>query len=308
MAGREDESLGPGHGRLASVDRTRNQRTIAAPATVEGFGYWEGKDVRVEFRPARADSGIVFVRRDLDGCPRIPACVGNRVETPRRTSLRAGGAGVEMIEHVMAALAGLQIDNCEVWVDAQEMPGCDGSSGAFVDALDAVGIVVQDAAKPRRIVREVIRLGHEDSWIEARPPLSGETLLEYQLDYRAQGPIGRQTLAISPEPESFRRELAPSRTFMLKSEADWLLARGFGQRATTRDLLVFDQAGPIDNELRFPDECVRHKLLDMVGDLALSGCQLVGRFRAYRSGHRLNAEMVRALAENKHVKPRRRCA
>ena len=291
------------------MDTTRNQHTIAGPATVEGFGYWEGKDVRVEFRPARANSGIVFVRRDLDGCPRIPASVANRVETPRRTSLRAAGAGVEMIEHVMAALAGLQIDNCEVRVDAQEMPGCDGSSEPFVRAVDAVGIVVQDAPKPRRIVREVIRLGHEESWIEARPPLSDETLLEYQLDYGPQGPIGRQTFAISPAPDAFRTELAPSRTFMLKSEADWLLAQGFGQRATFRDLLVFDQTGPIDNDLRFPDECVRHKLLDMVGDLALAGCQLVGRFRAYRSGHRLNAEIVRALlAENELVKPRRRCA
>ena len=110
---------------------TRNQHTIAGPALVVGFGYWEGKDVSVEFRPADAETGIVFVRRDLAGCPRIPARVLHRVQMPRRISLRKDGAGVDMIEHIMAALAGLRIDNCEVWVDQHEMPGCDGSSAAL---------------------------------------------------------------------------------------------------------------------------------------------------------------------------------
>jgi len=287
----------------------RNQRTLAAPASVAGFGYWDGRDVRVEFRPADAHSGIVFVRRDLEGCPRIPANIACRVEQPRRISLRKGTAGVEMIEHVMAALSALQIDNCEVWVDGHEMPGCDGSSRPFVEALEAAGAIEQHAPKARRIVRRVIRLGSADSWIEARPPRSGETLLRYQLDYGPDSPIGRQTFAISPTPDAFRSQLAPCRTFMLKAEADWLLAQGLGARVGYRDLLVFGDDGPIDNRLRFPDECVRHKLLDMLGDLALAGCELVGRFHAYRSGHRLNAEMVRAvLRETEVVRPWRRCA
>ncbi len=288
---------------------TRNQRTIAGPAAVEGFGYWDGRDVRVEFRPAPAGTGIVFVRGDLGGCPRIPARVSGRVDVPRRSSLRCGPVRVEMIEHIMAALAGLKIDNCEVWVDAHEMPGCDGSSLPFVEALDAVGILVQEAPAPRRIVREVIRLSGHDSWFEARPPQSDETVLQYELDYGREGPIGRQAFAVSLTPDAFRADLAPCRTFMLKSEADWLLAQGLGRRATYRDLLVFDGEGPIQNELRFPDECVRHKLLDMVGDLALAGCELVGRFHAYRSGHRLNAEMVRALVGQTEIARRcRRCA
>ena len=276
---------------------------------MQGFGYWDGKDVCVEFRPGEVDTGIVFVRRDLEGCPRIPARVGYRVEQPLRTSLRKGEAGVEMIEHVMAALAGLKIDNCEVWVDQREMPGCDGSSQPFVQALDAAGIVEQDAPKPRSIVRQVIRLGTFRCWLEARPPLGDKTLLRYQLDYGPKSPIGSQTFELSPTPDSFRRELARSRTFLLKSEADSLLAKGLGQRTTYRDVLVFDDHGPIDNQLRFPDECARHKLLDMVGDLALCGCELVGRFFAYKSGHRLNAEMVRALtAENEFAGSWRRCA
>ena len=288
---------------------TRKQRTIARPAAVEGFGYWDGRDVRVEFRPAEVNRGVVFVRRDLEGCPRIPAHFRYRVEQPRRISLRKAGASVEMIEHVAAALAGLGIDNCEVWVDAHEMPGCDGSAEPFVRVLDAAGLVEQDALKARRVVREVIRLGTADSWFEARPPRCGESVLEYRLNYGPESPIPPQTFAISPTPESFRRELAPCRTFMLKSEADWLLAQGLGRRVSYRDLLVFDDRGPIDNRLRVEDECVRHKLLDMVGDLSLAGCELVGRFCAYRSGHRLNAEMVRTLmSDAKSLDSWRRCA
>jgi UDP-3-O-[3-hydroxymyristoyl] N-acetylglucosamine deacetylase len=273
----------------------RQQCTIAAPAVVEGFGYWSGQDVRVQFRPAPADTGIVFVRSDLARAPRIPAVVAHRVETPRRTTLRVGSASVEMIEHVMAALGGMHIDNCEVHVDAAEMPGCDGSSLPFVEALADAGRVTQNAPRATLIVRNIIRLGDDESWVEARPNVSGGMSLKFHLDYGSGNAIGCQTLTLPVTPDSFRRELAPCRTFMLKSEADWLLAQGLGTRVNIGDLLVFDAQGPIDNELRFHDECVRHKALDLVGDLALAGCDLVGHFVAYRSGHRLNAELVRML-------------
>ena len=195
----------------------------------------------------------------------------------------------------MAALAGLQIDNCQVWVDRPEMPGCDGSCLPFVEALCAAGIVPQDAVRRRHVIGRTIRLGNAESWIEARPCRSGQTILKYDLDYGSGNPIGRQSLEVSLSPRHFHMNLAPSRTFMLEAEAAAMKARGLGQRATCKDLLVFGSRGPIDNQLRFPDECVRHKLADMVGDLALAGCDLVGRFVAFRSGHRLNAELVRAI-------------
>ncbi|MBI2824233.1 MAG: UDP-3-O-[3-hydroxymyristoyl] N-acetylglucosamine deacetylase [Planctomycetia bacterium] len=287
----------------------RQQRTIAKPAVVDGFGYWTGRDVRVEFRPASPDTGIVFVRQDLPRPQRIPATVAHRVETPRRTTLRVGGASVEMVEHVMAALAGLRIDNCEVWVSAAEMPGCDGSSLPFVEALLQSGAVTQNALRIALVVREVTRLGDIDNWIEARPTAGPGTSIKFRVDYGSGNAIGRQTLTLPITPDSFRRELASSRTFMLKSEADWLVAQGLGSRASAKDLLVFDQDGPIDNELRFRDECVRHKMLDLVGDLALAGCDLIGHFVAHRSGHRLNAELVRVLLmEGDMVSERRRSA
>ena len=138
---------------------TRNQRTIAEPATIEGVGYWSGCDVRVVFHPANVDTGIVFVRDDLEGSPRVAATICNRTETPLRTTLCCNGVGVDMVEHIMAALAGLQIDNCELHVNQREMPGCDGSCLPLVEALTAAGIVEQDARRPQKIIRRVIRLG-----------------------------------------------------------------------------------------------------------------------------------------------------
>ncbi len=285
----------------------RHERTIARPVSVEGFGYWTGRDVRVEFLPAPEGTGIVFVRSDDKRGQRIPALVSHRIETPRRTTLTLKGTSVEMVEHLLAALAGLQIDNCEVRVTQSEMPGCDGSSLPFVEALDSAGIVAQSRIRPQLIIREVTRLGDDNQWIEARPAHNVPMSVKYRLDYGAAVAIGRQTLELAITPETFRRELAPCRTFMLKEEADWLVAQGLGTRATTKDLLVFDADGPIDNELRFRDECVRHKVLDLVGDLALAGCDLVGHFVAHKSGHRLNAELVRTLlAEGQIIEQRTR--
>ncbi|OHB65702.1 MAG: UDP-3-O-[3-hydroxymyristoyl] N-acetylglucosamine deacetylase [Planctomycetes bacterium RBG_13_63_9] len=288
---------------------TRYQRTIATSAAVRGIGYWGGQDVCVEFRPAEPDTGIVFVRTDLAGFPRIGATMGNCAPAALRTNLRSGVVAVDMVEHVMAGLAGLRIDNCEVWVDQQEMPGCDGSSLPFVDALDAAGIVEQRAARRQKLINRTIRLGNGPSWIEARPSWSEETILRYELDYGDGSPIGHQALEIVLSPESFRKELAASRTFVSQAEAVAFQAQGLGRRATYQDLLVFGPRGPIDNELRFADECVRHKLLDMVGDLALTGCDLVGCVFAYRSGHQLNVELAQAaVAQDGPLEGLKRCA
>ena len=279
----------------------RKQRTLAATIAVEGFGYWSGNDVRVEFRPAEPNTGVVFVRRDLARPARIPAALAHRIEMPRRTTLSAQGGKVEMTEHILAALAGLRIDNCEIWVDQPEMPGMDGSSQPFVAAIDAVGAIEQEAPRRQLVVRGMTRLGNEESWIEARPSSTGTMTVKFRLDYGRDNAIGRQTLQMPITPESFRRELAASRTFMLQEEAEWLVSKGLGKRVGYQNLLVFDKDGPIENELRFRDECVRHKTLDLIGDLALAGCDVIGHFVAHRSGHRLNAELVRALLNEEEI-------
>ena len=273
----------------------RKQRTVSRPAEVTGFGYWSGKNVRVEFRPAPTNSGIVFFRGDLDPPRRIPVAVEYRIVVPRRTALAAGGAQVEMVEHILAALYGLSIDNCEIWVDGPEMPGCDGSAQPFVAALDAAGIVEQPAARRRLVVTDITRVGDDDCWIEARPLATGRLSLKYKLDYGQNNPIGKQAIEVVLSTASFRQELAPARTFILQEEADWLRQRGLGTRVTNQDLLVFGPEGVLDNELRYENECVRHKALDLLGDLSLAGCDLAGQFIAHKSGHRLNAELVKVL-------------
>jgi UDP-3-O-acyl N-acetylglucosamine deacetylase len=249
----------------------------------------------MELRPAPAGAGITFVRSDLLPPRRIPALAQQRIEVPRRTTLAGDGAQVEMVEHVLAALFGLGIDNCEVAVDAPELPGLDGSCRQIVEAIIAAGIVDQRMIRRRLIVTDVTRVGNDDNWVEARPAKTDTLSIKYKLDYGPNNPIGRQTIELSLTRESFQQELAAARTFILEEEAQWLKQRGLGLRVSNSDLLVFGPEGPLDNELRFDDECVRHKALDLVGDLALAGCDLVGQFIAYRSGHRLNAELVKVL-------------
>jgi UDP-3-O-[3-hydroxymyristoyl] N-acetylglucosamine deacetylase len=272
----------------------RYQRTLARPCQVSGFGYWSGRDVTVQLRPAAAGTGLVFVRHDLDRPRRIPADVKHRIEVPRRTTLAADGAQVEMVEHVLAALYGLGIDNCEIWTSSGELPGLDGSCQPMVAAVLQAGVAELAVPRKRLVVSDITRVGNEESWVEARPAAGGFSV-RYKLDYGPNNAIGRQAIDIAVTPHEFMAELAPARTFILKEEADWLRSRGMGTRVTSQDLVVIGPDGPEGTTFRFENECVRHKALDLVGDLALAGCDLVGQFIAYKSGHRLNAELVKAL-------------
>jgi UDP-3-O-acyl N-acetylglucosamine deacetylase len=286
----------------------RPQKTIVGRASVTGFGYWSGKDVRVEFRGAAPGAGVTFVRSDLGAMARVPATVAHRCECPRRTNLRRGPVVVEMVEHVLAALAGLEIANCEVWTNQSEMPGCDGSAAPFVDALLRARVVEQNAPADVLEVTEPVRAGDGESWIEAQPAADGELHIEYRLDYPHAATIGRQIARTALSPEAFRKELAPCRTFLLAAEAESLRRQGRGERVTPRDLLVFDDRGPVDNKLRFPNECARHKALDVLGDLALAGRRLAARIIACRSGHRLHAELVGRLVSRVAAPPLRASA
>jgi len=263
--------------------------------SITGVGYWSGRENRVELEPAVAGAGVVFVRADLSESVTIPAAVDYRVEASSRTNLCAGGGRVEMVEHLLSALAGLGIDCCLVRVHGEEMPGLDGSSRAFVEAIDAAGAAELAAAVDPIVVDSVVRIGDDTSWIEASPPRFSGLSVDYELDYGA-GPIGRQTLSLRVTPEVYRTELAAARTFLPAEDAERLRAEGRGLAATTNDLLVFGPDGPIGNALRWPDECVRHKVLDLVGDLSLAGRPIHAHVRACRSGHRLNGALAARLA------------
>jgi len=247
--------------------------------------------------PAPEFHGIVFQRVDDADRTRIPARVEYVVPRPRRTAIQRGRAVVEVIEHVMAALSGLGVDNCLVQLDAPEPPNGDGSARAFVEAILAAGICQQRAAIVYCAVPLTLRIS--ESWQPLAPSVtatsSGEFRVGYSLDY-GLGPIPTQSYTTAVTPETFLNEIAFARTFVLESEVAALRAAGLGLRTSPRDLLVISMNGrPLDNVLRADDEFARHKVLDCIGDLALIGGRLVGAFHADRSGHRHNHDMVRAL-------------
>lgn len=277
----------------------RYQRTLARPATVAGVGFLTGTDVRVRFLPAPPSTGVVFVRTDLRPQARVAARVDYVTGTARRTTLGHPPAQVALVEHVLAALAGLRIDNCFVELDAGEPPGLDGSARAFVDALQHAGTELQPARRETWSAEEPVIVQGGGATLVLHPADDDQLRATYFLDYGDHSPIGRQSHTQIIAPETFAAELASCRTFLLEEEAALLRRQGLGAQTTAQDLLVFGKRGVIDNRLRYANEPARHKMLDLVGDLALLGHDLCGHVVAYRSGHPLNIELARAIARQR---------
>jgi UDP-3-O-[3-hydroxymyristoyl] N-acetylglucosamine deacetylase len=271
------------------------QQTLKAPISCVGVGLHSGRRVGLTFRPAPVDHGIVFRRTDLGAD--IPARFEHVVDTRLATVLANGDAQIGTIEHVMAALAGCGIDNAMIEVDGPEPPILDGSAAPFVFLLDCAGIVAQDAARATVEVLRPVRVSDGSAYAELRPPLHGTASLDMALSIEFDADaIGRQALSLRLTPDSFRQELARARTFTLAHEIDQLRAAGLGRGGSLENAVVVDRARVLNPAgLRMPDEFVRHKLLDAVGDLALSGASLRGRFIAHRSGHTLNHRLLQAL-------------
>ncbi len=274
----------------------RLQQTICREATTGGIGFITGADVTIRFLPAVENHGIVFQRVDLAEKPCVPASLDSLIPRQRRTGLNANGATVELVEHVLSALAGLQVDNCLVQLNAPETPGFDGSCQAVVDCLMGAGFEEQTA--PRKVLtvdRDYWLVDNDGSTIQACPSDATGMTLTYELNYGPASPIPQQTYSVELTPESFASEIAFARTFILESEVEALKAQGLGRRTTAKDLLVFSEDGIIDNSLRAAEECARHKILDCIGDFALIGCDLQGAFSACRTGHRMNHELMKTV-------------
>jgi UDP-3-O-[3-hydroxymyristoyl] N-acetylglucosamine deacetylase/3-hydroxyacyl-[acyl-carrier-protein] dehydratase len=275
-----------------------HQKTIASPATVSGRGLFSGEPATMTILPAEAGEGVTFIRTDLPGAPEIPAHIDYVSPRPRRTALVRGEASVETVEHLLSALSGLGVDNARIEIDAGETPACDGSAAPFVQAILEAGMVEQDADRDPLVVREPITIRDGDAMIAAFPNAGGGMDVMYDLDYReAGGRLGRQIHAYTLDPKSYVEKIAPARTFALLEEAEQMRARGMFSHLTARDMLVIGEAGPIDNAFRFEDEPVRHKLLDVIGDLSLVGRPINARIVASKSGHSLNQRLARALVD-----------
>ena len=270
------------------------QQTIAKPATVQGCGLFCGEHATLTFKPAPANYGVVFVRKDMD--TQIPALVNYVVKRQRRTSLMDGNATVDTCEHCLSAIAGLHIDNLIIELDGSEIPNLDGSSLPFFEALSLAGVVQNDQPRKWLVIKEPVVVRQDDAMVAAVPCEEPRTQLIYELDYSQEGALGRQLRVFDFSNGDYAHEIAPSRTFVLESEAIAMQRNGVGKHLSVEEVLVIGKDGPLgSNQLRFDDEPVRHKVLDLIGDLVLLGCPVQARIIAYKSGHALNHMLVRQL-------------
>jgi UDP-3-O-[3-hydroxymyristoyl] N-acetylglucosamine deacetylase/3-hydroxyacyl-[acyl-carrier-protein] dehydratase len=268
------------------------RRTIRTAATVTGVGLHLGIACALEFRPALSGSGIRFLRRDIAGATPIPALAEHAVLTERRTQLGEEPNAVHTVEHVLAAVMALGIDDLLVSLDGPEPPIMDGSSAPFFAALSEAGMSeIPGCVRTGRLTQPV-RMQDGESVYEAFP--SEHLELDVEIDF-PHPKIGRQRLALRLSSESFARELAFARTFGFMHEVEPLRARGLIKGASTQNAVVLDDADVVDNELRSPDEFVRHKMMDCVGDLALAGMRLKARIVAHKPSHRGTVLFVRAM-------------
>jgi UDP-3-O-[3-hydroxymyristoyl] N-acetylglucosamine deacetylase len=259
------------------------QRTIANVFTLEGIGLHGGKSSRLTFRPAPGNAGIVF------SCAGrvIPALPHKVVDTRRGTSLE----GVAVVEHLLSAIRGLCIDNIEIEIEGEEVPGLDGCAVRFVEALEKAGTKQQRPEKRFISVLEPIRVSDREATLEVRP---GRGLkIDFVVDFPG---IGEQHYTFNAAKQSYKKEIAPARTFGYVEEYEALKQECLARGAALDNVLVLSKDGYV-NTPRFPDEMVRHKVLDLIGDLALAGRALRAEVRAVRSGHKLNVEMARLLYE-----------
>ena len=271
------------------------QHTVARAARLTGVGVHSGCETTVVIRPAPADAGIAFVRTDFAEASGYIRATGEAVcETRLGTVVgNAAGAQVSTVEHLMAAMAAVGLDNAVVEVDGPEIPVMDGSAVGFLEAIDLAGLRRLDAPRRHIEILETVEVGDGAKRASLAPAERFELALEIVFDSPA---IGRQTLDLTVDEAVFRAELAGARTFGFLSEVDQLRAAGLARGASLDNTIVVDGERILNPEaLRAPDDFVRHKALDALGDLALLGAPIIGRYEALRPGHALNNELVRAL-------------
>jgi len=279
------------------------QTTIARAVSCEGVGLHSGAAARITLHPAAADRGLAFRRVDLPGSPVIPARVEHVVRAAWGTVLGTGGAEVATVEHLLAALFALGVDNALIAVEGPEVPVMDGSAAPFVTLIEEAGRTTQEA--PRRFLQPARRIAvaEEARRVELSP--AGGLAIELTIDFPGTC-IGEETGTYIVSPTSFAAEIAPARTFARLEDVKALLRGGMAAGGSLENAIVVDGERILNAEgLRFPDEFLRHKILDAIGDLALCGAPLRGWFRGVRSGHAMNHALVRRLVSDPVVRQAR---
>jgi len=277
----------------------RAQKTLGSEVELQGIGLHTGESVTLRLKPADPGNGIVFRRVDLPGQPEISARIEYMHDAPRRTCLKEGGAEVHTVEHLLAALSAEGVDNVVCELDGSELPGMDGSSRPFVDAIEKAKVKEQKEEQIVHSLREPIHVSDEN-WTIVALPREGGLRLSYTLAFDEPRAI-HETMNFDLSAAGFRDTLAPARTFVTSAEMPALREAGLGKGATEENtVLLTDDAEADVARMRFPDECLRHKVLDLVGDLALLGRPLNAHVIAQRTGHAANRTLVRKIAAEMH--------
>jgi UDP-3-O-[3-hydroxymyristoyl] N-acetylglucosamine deacetylase len=272
------------------------QTTLRAQATVTGVGVHSGLPVNLTIGPAPIDAGFIFVRTGLEGADREVSATSESVISTEFATVLGDGEGplVSTAEHVLAALRGMGVDNALIEIDGPEVPIMDGSAAPFVGAIDQAGIVTQSAIRRFIQVLKPVQVAIGDAFGELRPHAGGFRV-EVEIDF-ANPVIGQQSYTLELGSERFRREISRARTFGFMNDQARLWSAGFALGASFENSVVFDDTRLLNTEgLRYSDECARHKVLDVIGDLALAGLPLLGAFRSVRGGHKLNHAVLTAL-------------
>jgi UDP-3-O-[3-hydroxymyristoyl] N-acetylglucosamine deacetylase len=270
----------------------RYQRTIKNNIICKGIGLHTGKTVQMTLRPASTGTGIVFIRTDL-AYTRIRAAAANTDTTSYATSLSQNSVSVKTVEHLLAAFAGLNIDNAYIELDAEEIPIMDGSARPFVKLIADAGIVTQETVQPALKIITPIFVRDGNKQLAIWP--SERTSISYFIDFN-HPLLKEQSMHFQLTEETFLREVSEARTFGFMRDVKTLQANGLAKGASLENAVALDENSVLNEDgLRFRDEFVRHKILDLIGDLSLVGMPIIGHIVAHKSGHRMNAQMVGKL-------------
>jgi UDP-3-O-[3-hydroxymyristoyl] N-acetylglucosamine deacetylase len=280
--------------------RAHLEQTIAGPLEFAGVGLHSGAPVAMRLLPAPAGSGIVFRRTDLDNFE-IPAIGRNVAKVSYATSLMRHGVLISTTEHLLSALFGMSVDNVIVELDNLELPILDGSALPYVEAFRTVGIKPQRRRREYMRILKPVEVREGSKFIGVYPHADGGEgySIEYAIDFPA--PIGQQFTSVDLATETYGSDIAPARTFGYKADEQKLRDMGLIRGASEENAIVLGATGPVNGPLRFPDEYVRHKVLDLIGDLALAGRRIEGRVVAERAGHAMHTALVSRLLKDRSV-------
>ncbi|MGQ0811588.1 MAG: UDP-3-O-acyl-N-acetylglucosamine deacetylase [Nitrospiraceae bacterium] len=273
----------------------RSQHTIASSVSCSGVGLHSGRPVTLTLRPASPDTGIVFILKDGAKSTVLHASIENLVPTELCTALCTNGTQIKTVEHILAAFAGLEIDNVYIELDANEVPAMDGSAGPFVRLLRTAGIMSQNRRQPFLKITQPIEVTDGAKRVSIEPATTSK--ITYSIHY--QHPlIQTQTYMYESSVAMFERDISTARTFGFLHEVEALWSRGLGKGGSLENTVVLSEQGVVNESgLRFTNEFVRHKILDLIGDFSLLGVPFIGHLIADRSGHSLHTKLVETILE-----------